>query len=310
MQRLFSKAAPLAWLLPPLCVLLFAWLLQLIPDREAIEPRTSLLRFKPVQLDGLGDAPAELLGAWRIASDDPAFGGISALTIDHGTFLAVSDSGVVVSFAKPEGSNGPAFLRELPDGPASARFKRHRDTEALVSDPSREGWWTAFENHDQLWLYDERFERALRRIRFGSGRWHFNTGIEALAASGDELIAFPEDGESLLRIRGSQMLAQSLPAQIGRISDAAALPNGDLLLLERQLTWRGFANALVVLGRRGESFRLERRIALPLGPLDNAEALAVEPLAGGQLRLWVMTDDNFQPPFRTLLVSLVMGGAS
>ena len=45
-----------------------------------------------------------------------------------------------------------------------------------------------------------------------------------------------------------------------------------------------------------------------LGPLDNAEALAAEPIAGGT-RLWLMTDDNFSWPMRTLLVALDLPSA-
>ena len=32
--------------------------------------------------------------------------------------------------------------------------------------------------------------------------------------------------------------------------------------------------------------------------------VAVERRTGGGLRLWLMTDDNFQSPFRTLLIAL------
>jgi hypothetical protein len=66
----------------------------------------------------------------------------------------------------------------------------------------------------------------------------------------------------------------------------------------------GFRNALVSLEKVGRGYRFGRRIALPLGPFDNVEAIAVERRAGGRLRLWLMTDDNFQRPFRTLLIAL------
>ena len=75
--------------------------------------------------------------------------------------------------------------------------------------------------------------------------------------------------------------------------------------------WQGrlgladFDNALVPL-LPGD--RLGKPIVLGLGPLDNAEALAAEPIAGGT-RLWLMTDDNFRWPMRTLLVALDLPSA-
>ena len=66
-----------------------------------------------------------------------------------------------------------------------------------------------------------------------------------------------------------------------------------------------FDNALVPLL---QDDRLGEPIVLGLGPLDNAEALAAEPIAGGT-RLWLMTDDNFRWPMRTLLVALDLPSA-
>ena len=303
-QPRFSKIAPLAFLLLPLCVLLFAWLLVLTPDRDELGPRAARVTFDPVKLDSAAFAPLRLAGAWAVSSDDPRFGGISALAVQGGELLALSDSGVAIRFPRPAGGEARALISELPDGPANPRFKRHRDTEALVADPFGRGWWVAFEVHHELWLYDAGLERALQRIRLGANRWPVNSGIEALAAVEDGLLAVPENGRSIIRIGGSQALQAPLHGQGARVSDAATLPNGEVLLLERRMTLRGFANALVGLRQDEQRFSAGRRLRLPLGPLDNPEALATEPLPGGAVRLWLMTDDNFQPPFRTLLIAL------
>jgi hypothetical protein len=89
----------------------------------------------------------------------------------------------------------------------------------------------------------------------------------------------------------------------GRIADAAALPDGTILLVERKLTLRGFVNSLIVLERSGGAYRKGRRWPLGVGPLDNVEALAVEKRAGG-VRLWLMTDDNDTRPLRSLLIAV------
>ena len=96
-----------------------------------------------------------------------------------------------------------------PDGPGSGRFKRNRDSEALVRDSLGRGWWVAFENRHQLWLFDPSFGRALQRIDLGRRGWAANRGIEGLATDGDALLLLHEDGGHLLRVTGTR--ARSLP---------------------------------------------------------------------------------------------------
>jgi hypothetical protein len=45
----------------------------------------------------------------------------------------------------------------------------------------------------------------------------------------------------------------------------------------------------------------------PLSGIDNMEGLAVAPGPGGALTLWLVSDDNFNPPQRTILVALSLG---
>jgi hypothetical protein len=175
----------------------------------------------------------------------------------------------------------------------------------LARDPAGRGWWVAFENHNQLWLYDRDFSRALGRIDLGRGRWPRNEGIEAMVAEPGELLLLPEAGTSAIRIRGARMRSSPLANSMGRLSEAVRLPDGRTMILARHVTLDGFHNALVPL-LPGDI--LGRPIAVGFGPLDNAEALAAEPIAGGT-RLWLMTDDNFRWPMRTLLVALDLPSA-
>jgi hypothetical protein len=162
----------------------------------------------------------------------------------------------------------------------------------------------AFENRHQLWLFDASFGRVLRRIDLGRRGWGVNRGIEGLAADGDALLLLHEDGHTLLKITGTRARSFPIAAARGRISDVAAIRPGQYLAIERRVTLRGFRNALVSLEKAGSGYRFGRRIELPLGALDNLEAIAVERRAGGALRLWLMTDDNFQAPQQTLLIAL------
>ncbi|HEU5285223.1 MAG TPA: esterase-like activity of phytase family protein [Sphingomicrobium sp.] len=272
-----------------------------IPNRAEFGWRAARIEARPLRLDSRAFAPLRLAGAWELTSADPRFGGVSALAIDRGRLLALTDSGALVRFSP---RRQMAIIGELPGGPGDARFKRYRDSEALVRDPLGRGWWVAFENRHQLWLYDPGFRRALRRIDLGKRGWRANRGIEGAVAEGGALLLVHEEGNHVLRVAGSRARTLPIAHAGGRISDAAAIGAGRSIAVERRASPIGFRNALVILERSGSGYRFGRRVALPLGPLDNVEAVAVERRAGGGLRLWLMTDDNFQPPLRTLLIAL------
>jgi hypothetical protein len=90
----------------------------------------------------------------------------------------------------------------------------------------------------------------------------------------------------------------------GVVTDAATLPSGAIWAIERAPSWKGFQSRLVQLTRSRNSFEVSAAFSLPLGPTDNPEGLAAEPMPDGKTRLWLITDDNFQEPFRTLLLAV------
>jgi hypothetical protein len=263
--------------------------------------RAAGIEFAPVRLAAAEFAPLRLAGAWQLTSTDRRFGGISSLAIDGSLLVALTDSGALIRF-RP--GRDAALIGELPDGPGPGGFKRNRDSEALVRDSLGRGWWVAFENRHALWLFDPTFQRALQRIDLGPRGWGVNRGIEGLATDGDALLLLHEDGNHLLRVTGTRARPFRIAGARGPISEAAAIGPGRYLAVERRVTPTGFRNALVSLEKAGLAYRFGLRTSLPLGRLDNVEAMAVERRPGGAHRLWLMTDDNFQRPFRTLLIAL------
>ena len=282
----------------------FDRLLASIPDRRELGWRSSPIAFDPVGLDPEAFAPLRLRGAWRLSGADPRLGGVSSLALDDGRLVALTDSGAVIRFHPPGRGSSTAWIGELPGGPGPAGFKRNRDSEALVRDPVGRGWWVAFENRHQLWLYDRAFGRALARIDLGRRGWRPNRGIEGAAPEGTSLLLLHEKGDSLIRLDGQRARVVAIASAGERIADVAPLGPGRMIAVERRLTPLGFRNALVMLDRAGAGYRFGRRLPLGLGSLDNVEAIAAERLPGGKLRLWLMTDDNFQPPLRTMLIAL------
>lgn len=276
-------------------------LFESLPDRQAAPPAVALLELEPVEISAPKLAPLVLVGAWRLTSPEPRFGGVSGLAVDGDELVAITDAGVVLRFPKAVRRQLPLRVGDLPAGPGDERFKKNRDSEAIARDPRHRGWWVAFENRDQLWLFDPGFNRALQRVAVPRGLLSFNTGIEGLAIGEGGLLAFPESGGSALVWRQGQWLKASLQSRTP-VSEAIWLEDGAILLVERRLTAAGFSNALALVRADGATFRTLWRKRLPVGSRDNVEALAAEPIAGGGYRLWMMSDDNFHPRQRTVLL--------
>ena len=276
-------------------------LLVIMPNRSDRPAALAVVRYAPIQLDAVGFAPLTLVGAWTVTVGDDRFGGVSALAIAQGRLLALTDSGTLLSLPKP-GHPGPAMVRDLPGGPGSASFKRNRDSEALARDPGGRGWWVAFEQAHQLWLYDPGFRTVLSRIALGRERWRKNKGIEAMVPAGEGLLLFAESGNQALLLGLGRVQARRLRADFGRLSDAAGLRDGRILLLGRRPRVGGIENRLLMSGVRGRAVASSHLATLAVGRLDNVEAIAAEPHASGT-RLWLMTDNDFRPRARTLLVA-------
>ncbi|GAA4725670.1 esterase-like activity of phytase family protein [Sphingomonas lutea] len=273
-----------------------------LSDRRELGARAVKIELAPVQLPATA-GPLRVAGAWRLTGDDPRFGGISAMAIHEKALLAVTDSGAVVRFAKPAGKRVAAIITDVPDGPGDPQFKRARDAESLVRDPAGRGWWVGFENRHSLWLFDLRFERALARINLGRGIRDRNGGIEGMAADGEALLAFPERGNRVLRLLDGPVRQLPIVNPRGRITDAMMLGGGRVAVIERRWTVFGFRNRLGILEPSGAGFRYAAAVRLPVSPIDNVEALTAERLANGTIRFWMMTDDNYHAPMRTLLIA-------
>lgn len=305
LQRGFSKSLILQSLLLFAAVVAAHRLFADLPNRQELGPAAVELRFEPLDLGLAGFGPFRLAGAWTITADDPRWTGVSAVAVDGRSVIALTDAGVAVRLPKPGRGRTTALIDELPAGPGDRSYKRNRDSEALVRDPSGRGWWVSFEYRNEIWLYDTGLNIPLKRIRIRRSGWGRNAGLEALAADGSDLLLLPEATAEILRIdREGRLRKQSIRGLTGRVSDAVALRGGGLLLVERSVTPIGFSNALVRVDEADGAYRVTGRAGLPLGPLYNVEGLALEPLPDGRLRLWLVTDDGHEPRPGTVLLAL------
>ena len=271
-----------------------------------------------------------------LTSRFPGFGGLSALRLDAKgeRFIAVSDKGSwFTGLIRYQGREmtGLAEVEAAPllgaDGrPITARG--WYDSEAIALDGSIA--YVALERVNQVLRYDlaKGFTRARGEVvplPPAARRLPNNKGIEALVMVpkglplAGTLIALSERGLDEQGNLLAFLVGGPSPGQFSvrrtesyDISDAVVLPSRDLLVLERKFSW--FA---------GVGIRI-RRIALASiapgalvdGPaifeadlgheIDNMEGVDAHVTDAGETVLTLVSDDNFSPIQRTLLLQFTL----
>lgn len=293
-----------------------------LQQREA-PPAVTFIGFTPLALREGAPAAKRLgrltyLGGWALTSNDARVGGLSALHVEAGEALALSDAGWRIRFALPP-ARGPvrAGIAMVREGPGPPDDKVYRDVESLAVAAGQV--WLGYEQSNEVWRYDRRsFERRSSAAPPAMREWSDNAGPEAMVRLADgRFLVFAEgnggDSEAVLfagdpAVRGTPALRLRYRPPAGfRVTDAALLPDGKLILLNRKVAlFEGFTARLTVAALP----RLEDRalitgqeIAAFDGPVtrDNFEALSVT-REGALTILWIASDDNYNPFQRTLLM--------
>jgi hypothetical protein len=266
------------------------------------------------------------LGAWELRSDNSDFGGISGVAIRPGNqFLAMSDAGTLIAFT----FNGSrqlenSFIASLP-GAADASY-RDRDSEGMAYDPGSGRIWVSYEGNHAIRRFPAALNRAdgIRRLEFGQG-WKANGSTEAIVRLPDgrfiiliETHLRNDGSNSAFLFSGDPVEPGSSVTPFGyrapegyRPTDAAMLPDGRLLVLNRRVSFpNGFSAKLTVFDPADISKDVAVKpitIATLASPLlvDNMEALAVTEEAG-QTVIWMLSDNNFTALQRTLLMKFAL----
>jgi hypothetical protein len=300
------------------------------PEPPLPGPAVATLMFEPVMLDESAPARRQVgslqyLGGWALSSDSPRFGGLSALHVESGQVTALSDGGTLFRFALPAGrGREPVRIDPLVDGPGPAIRKSNRDTESMVI---LGPWlWAGFEKHNMVWRYRLADLRPASSAQPGLMReWRSNSGAEGMTRLADgrflvfceglsdnrplsDVILFDGDPANL-HSRASLLHYRRVPGY--RVSDATILPDGRLLILNRRFQWlEGFSLVVTIADapmlQAGAT--LERREIARLQPpltLDNMEGVSVT-VENGRTIVWLVSDDNFFPLQRTLLLKFAL----
>jgi hypothetical protein len=278
----------------------------------------------------------EFHGGLALRSSYKNFGGISAIRVasDGANFIALSDKGWWVRGRIVYDGMRPSAIADAEMAPilgADGRPLAARgwyDTESLAEDGST--LYVGIERIHQIVRFDYGKDGLLARgqpiaVPPGLRALPSNKGLEALVfvpkgfGLAGTLIAFSERGLDKAgnivafliggRSPGSFTVQRSADYDI---SDAALLPGGDVLLLERKFSWTG---GLVVRMRRIALSEIAPG-ALVDGPIlfeadlgyeiDNMEGLSVHRGADGETVLTLVSDDNFSLIQRTLLLQFTL----
>ena len=311
-----------------ICVLLFlGTFVPPAPPPPSGAPAEAFLYAEPVPLEE--DAPGRrrigdlvYLGGWHLRSSDRRFGGISAMQIEEDQVTAISDAGTVLQFPLPTRA-GPGRIRVTPLPRAHGNDKSSLDTESLQIDGAQA--WIGFERLNAILRYRrEGWSRESMARPVPMRRWRANNGPEAMVRFPDgRFLVFAEgrrddpfspailfEGDPALAGTSYRMMRYRRPEGF-RPTDAALLPDGRLLVLNRRLGWlEGISAKLVMVeaaALRSGTTLAGREVATLRSPMtvDNMEALAVT-REGGRTIVRIASDDNFMALQRTLLLEFAL----
>ncbi|PCG15109.1 MULTISPECIES: esterase-like activity of phytase family protein [Sphingomonas] len=303
--------------------------LALVPPWSG-DPRRPMIRgdvtVRAVRYAPPGGWPARVgdlvpVGALSLSADDPAFGGFSALALRDGRALLLSDGGNMVWLRIAGGRIATLGARTLREGPAEGWLRTDRDSESLAVDPATGRMWIGYERANAIWRYAPDLTAQAHHVPPAMTRWPDNTGAESLVRLPDGRFLVIREGRGRREPPGHEaLLFAGDPALPGtRVatlryfpppgsvpSDAALLPDGDLIVVNRR--WHFPLRFAAVLVRvpaaqlRADGV-LRGRIIATLGPEvggENVEGVAVTRERGTTM-IWLVTDNDVAFYRRTIL---------
>jgi hypothetical protein len=273
---------------------------------EAVAPRS----FEGLRAKGV---PIRLVQSWQLSSDNPEFGGISALIPFRGMAMGVSDAGVLIQTKIETGkADWTGQITPIPKACVRSSSKFDRDSESLTADPLGQRIWIGLEFHN---LICSAVPGGAARVVAPQAmrKWPMTGGPEAMVRL--------NDGRFLVLAERSHPPVASVPMLIfdrdptdpavqvreARYSpppgyapvDAAQLPDGRLLVLHRRFELPFEFSAILSIGTlkssaSGPVFQTRPIMWLQSGRgADNWEAMGVEDRGQGRATIWIANDNNF-----------------
>ena len=275
-------------------------------------------------------------GGLTLKSPYRGFGGLSALRFTNGEFefVSLSDHGMwftgrlIYQGTRPIGIADAVMAPILGANGQALAARGWHDTELIADDGGI--LYVGIEGVNQIMRFDFAKDGVLARghpipVPPGMRTLPRNRGIEALVfvpmnwPLGGTLIAISERGLDRAGNIRAFLIGGPAPGNFAirrienfDVTDAALLPSGDLLILERSLTW---PDGLLIEIRRIPIANVQSDATVD-GPvlfeadlrfeIDNMESVAVYQTAAGETVLTLLSDDNFSPLQRTELLQFTL----
>lgn len=254
------------------------------------------------------------MGGWIMKSDQPDFGGWSAMARTSQGLRLLSDAGAVLDMPLPKGEAVTGVIAELSRGCGMHWNKEMHDSESMTRDPATGRVWVGLERLNRICRIDA--DGHVQEIaRREMAQWEIAYGAESMVRLRDGRFLVIAESDPVDSRRPSPMLvfdgdpvlrgSRSYLARLGRPPgylpvDATELPDGRLLVLYRLFSVRQWFKSrlmIVDLTELGPGKTLAPvEVARLESPLltDNFEALAVEQQKRRTI-IWLASDDNFWP---------------
>jgi hypothetical protein len=282
---------------------------------------------------------------WRgglvLSSATPSFGGWSGLVLgaDGKQLVAISDAGTWMTARIVYEGGKPTALKSARIGPLKSLSgrplsrSRDRDAEALTlvkGTVAKGRLLISFEHNHRVGLFDigkSGISAPRRYLSLSAVTKHLggNSGLEGLAILQGgrfkgSLVAFSErliGGTGALTgwiwVNGKPERFKLNNGGAFSVTDAAPLPDGGLLVLERRFRWSEGVKARLRLIRAHElrpGATITGELLLDAGvnhQIDNMEGLAVHKGAAGEIIVTMISDDNFNRVLqRTILLQFAL----
>ena len=307
-------------------------------DIQRIEIRSQAIEsFNPREPNSTRFGALTFRGGLVLDTSNRDFGGVSGLRVaaDGAHFLALTDKGNWLRGRIVYRGKAPIAIADAEIAPMlgpDGRLLRSRgwyDTEALTEDGGVVH--VAIERVNQIVRFDIGKDGLRARgqpiaVPPGMKLLPYNKSIECLELApktgplAGALVTISERGlDTGGNLKGFVIGGAGGVFSLKRtdefdVADCAATPDGRLLVLERRFSWlRGIAMRI-----RSVPFASIKPGALVDGPelifadmgfqIDNMEGLSVHRDASGALVLTLVSDDNFSPLQRTVLLQFTLSG--
>ena len=286
----------------------------------AIEVVTTPVRLNPVNPAQVRQGDFAYAGGMVLTSDQTSrLHGLSDLKVwPDGRLLAVGDEGDLLEGRIVLNASGrltgfkDARLTEVKDlggQPAASHGKRESDSEGIAEFANGDRL-VSFEEDDRILFYPAAGGPP-RRAPMPAVTFPFNKGMEALAqdpAAGPDayLVGGEASGDTwLCRLSAAACTPErTVPKDPDfGLTAIAPLPEGRTAYLLRAFDpVRGTRIHLLICCKAGGGMLDELDLARPM-TVDNFEGLAAVPGVAGQVRFYLISDDNFSRLQRTLLMA-------